>query len=126
MNIKEWWSRRFAFLKKDPDTEEIIDNDGHLLKTPLDDDSQVDILIPAGKPKLSIKEKIKTRFHYYIPVFSWLPKYNFKQQIVGDVVAGLGVGAMLVPQSLAYAALAKLNPIHGLYTAWVCYKAILT
>ncbi len=34
-----------------------------------------------------------------------------------DVLAGLAVGLLLVPQSLAYAQLAGLSPIHGLYCA---------
>lgn len=35
----------------------------------------------------------------------------------GDVVAGVTVAVVLVPQSLAYAELAGLPPVHGLYTA---------
>ena len=36
---------------------------------------------------------------------------------VGDVVAGVSVASVLVPQALAYAELAGLPPIHGLYAA---------
>jgi len=36
-----------------------------------------------------------------------------------DVIAGISVGLVLVPQSMAYAALAGLAPIHGLYAAAV-------
>lgn len=35
----------------------------------------------------------------------------------GDVVAGVSVALVLVPQSLAYATLAGLPPVHGLYAA---------
>lgn len=83
--------------------------------------------IPSGSsepyiPKqhhLSLKQKIKTRFHYYIPIFSWLPKYNVRQQLLSDVLAGVGVGAMLLPQALSYALLAGLPVVHGLLTAFV-------
>jgi len=34
-----------------------------------------------------------------------------------DIIAGISVGLVLVPQSMAYAALAGLAPIHGLYAA---------
>ena len=36
-----------------------------------------------------------------------------------DIIAGISVGLILVPQSMAYAALAGLAPIHGLYAAAV-------
>ena len=36
---------------------------------------------------------------------------------VADIVAGISVGLVLVPQSMAYAALAGLSPVHGLYAA---------
>ena len=36
-----------------------------------------------------------------------------------DIIAGLSVGLVLVPQSMAYAALAGLSPVHGLYAAAV-------
>lgn len=35
----------------------------------------------------------------------------------GDLVAGLNVALVLVPQSLAYAEIAGLTPVHGLYAA---------
>ncbi len=38
-----------------------------------------------------------------IPLLKWLPKYK-KQYIGGDLIAGLTVGMMVVPQGLAYAA----------------------
>lgn len=83
--------------------------------------------IPSGSSEpyirkehhLTLKEKIKTRFHYYIPIFSWLPKYNVRQQLLSDVLAGVGVGAMLLPQALSYALLAGLPVVHGLLTAFV-------
>ena len=37
-----------------------------------------------------------------------------------DVVAGLGLTALLVPQGMAYAELAGLPPITGLYTSILC------
>ena len=34
-------------------------------------------------------------------------------------ITGTAVAMMLVPQSLAYASIAGLQPIYGLYTSWV-------
>lgn len=122
-DIKKWWYNRILRIKRDPDvTAETIDNEIIINESsPLTSSSDS----YENKRKLSLKDKIKTRFHYYIPIFSWLPKYNWKSQIVGDIVAGLGVGALIIPQSLAYASLAKLDPVYGLYTAWVCFNMTL-
>lgn len=112
---------------------------------------------------------IRKRARYYVPILSWLPKYEWKKNILSDgtplvlnalspasfesnhilrlffnhgfyvfrgfrisstllrllisislvVIAGVGVAAMLIPQSLAYASLATLPPAYGLYTAFV-------
>lgn len=40
-----------------------------------------------------------------------------KRDFSNDAVAGLSVAAVLVPQSIAYALLAGLSPVHGLYAA---------
>lgn len=52
----------------------------------------------------------------YLPILSWLPKYT-KQEFLADLPAGLTVGVMLIPQGIAYALIAKLPPIYGLYAA---------
>ena len=44
------------------------------------------------------------------PIITWLPNYN-REDAVGDAIAGLTVGAMAIPQSMAYAAIAGL-PIY--------------
>ncbi len=52
----------------------------------------------------------------YIPILDWLPTYK-KEFIKGDLSAGLTVGVMLIPQGMAYAMLAGLPPIYGLYAS---------
>lgn len=54
----------------------------------------------------------------YFPFLSWLATYN-KQQFSGDLLAGLTVGVMLIPQGMAYAVIAGLPPIYGLYASTV-------
>ncbi|WP_442267521.1 SulP family inorganic anion transporter [Tenacibaculum sp. ZS6-P6] len=53
-----------------------------------------------------------------IPLLEWLPKYK-KSQFKGDVVAGLTVATVLIPQGIAYALIAGLPPIYGLYSALI-------
>jgi len=52
----------------------------------------------------------------YIPISDWLPQYN-KAQFKGDLAAGITVGVMLIPQGMAYAMLAGLPPVYGLYAS---------
>lgn len=54
----------------------------------------------------------------YFPILEWLPNLS-KKSIQNDFVAGLTVGIMLVPQGMAYALLAGLPPVFGLYAALV-------
>ncbi len=49
-----------------------------------------------------------------IPSLGWIKNYN-REWLKGDISAGLTVGVMLIPQGMAYAMLAGLPPIHGLY-----------
>jgi len=52
------------------------------------------------------------------PVFQWLPYYK-KSYLGGDFFAGVTVGIMLVPQGMAYAMIAGLPPVYGLYASIV-------
>ncbi|WP_189629618.1 MULTISPECIES: sulfate permease [Roseivirga] len=54
----------------------------------------------------------------FLPILSWLPNYK-KSQFNGDLFAGLTVGVMLVPQGMAYALIAGLPPVYGLYASVV-------
>jgi high affinity sulfate transporter 1 len=51
-----------------------------------------------------------------LPVFTWLPGYD-RGWLRGDLVAGLTVWAVLVPEALAYATIAGVSPVVGLYAA---------
>ncbi|MBQ0732928.1 SulP family inorganic anion transporter [Aquimarina celericrescens] len=52
----------------------------------------------------------------YFPIFEWLSSYK-KSYLSGDISAGLTVGIMLIPQGMAYAMIAGLPPVFGLYAA---------
>ena len=55
----------------------------------------------------------------FIPAFRWLPHYDVKTQLREDVICGLTLGVMLIPQGMAYASLAGLRPVSGLYASMV-------
>ncbi|CEL59450.1 putative sulfate permease C3H7,02 OS=Schizosaccharomyces pombe (strain 972 / ATCC 24843) GN=SPBC3H7.02 PE=3 SV=1 [Rhizoctonia solani AG-1 IB] len=52
------------------------------------------------------------------PVFQWITRYNLGWA-TGDIIAGLTVGLVLVPQSMSYAKIATLSPEYGLYASFV-------
>ncbi len=54
----------------------------------------------------------------FLPFLQWLPNYN-KRWFAKDMVAGLTVGILLVPQGMAYAMIAGMPPVYGLYAALV-------
>ena len=52
----------------------------------------------------------------FLPVFDWIRRYN-KKDFTGDLLAGLTIGLMVVPQSMAYAQVSDLPVLIGLYAA---------
>ncbi|NVK85328.1 MAG: sulfate permease [Cytophagia bacterium] len=54
----------------------------------------------------------------FLPILSWLPNYK-RSDLSGDLFAGLTVGIMLIPQGMAYALIAGLPPVYGLYASVV-------
>ncbi|GFP84505.1 probable sulfate transporter 3.5 [Phtheirospermum japonicum] len=55
---------------------------------------------------------------YFIPISQWLPKYSlalFKY----DLLAGITIASLAIPQGISYANLAKLPPVIGLYSSFV-------
>lgn len=51
------------------------------------------------------------------PVFDVFRTYRFRKFVIGDIIAGLSVGIVNIPQSLGYARLADVPVILGLYTS---------
>ena len=58
------------------------------------------------------------RLREILPITEWLGSYSLKR-LGPDGVAGLSLAAFVIPESLAYASLAGLPPVSGLY----CYLA---
>lgn len=60
----------------------------------------------------------KNKLSNFIPAFDWVQNYSQKK-FKGDLNAGITVGIMLIPQGMAYAVLAGMPPVYGLYAAIV-------
>ena len=62
---------------------------------------------------------VAPRWRAYVPGLALVTSYR-RAWLPKDVVAGLVLSALLVPQGMAYAELAGLPPVTGLYTSILC------
>ncbi|XP_059505759.1 solute carrier family 26 member 6 isoform X1 [Stegostoma tigrinum] len=78
---------------------------------------------PSLKDKLKenvrcSSSKAKSLLFKFVPILHWLPKYPYQEWLLGDICSGLSVGIVQLPQSMAYALLAAVPPVYGLYTSF--------
>jgi sulfate transporter 4 len=59
----------------------------------------------------------KCKIETVVPAWSWLKSYPWKTTFSQDLIAGLTVGVMVIPQGMSYAKLAGLPVEYGLYSA---------
>ncbi|KAL3654486.1 putative sulfate transporter 3.3 [Castilleja foliolosa] len=64
------------------------------------------------------KTKLQLGANYVFPILEWGPKYNLKL-LKSDIVSGLTIASLAIPQGISYAKLANLPPIIGLYSSFV-------
>ncbi|KAG5638446.1 hypothetical protein H0H81_012663 [Sphagnurus paluster] len=89
---------------------------------------------PSPEPNTKIDNSaLSKKIKYYIPSLAWIPSYSTSlyaiqlslftplltiNRLGGDILAGITVASMLIPQSVSYAtSLAKLSPLTGLFSA---------
>ncbi|KAL4612573.1 hypothetical protein ACB092_08G209600 [Castanea dentata] len=64
------------------------------------------------------KKKLILGAQYIFPILQWGPNYSLKL-FKSDIVAGLTIASLAIPQGISYAKLANLPPIVGLYSSFV-------
>ncbi|KAK2380686.1 putative sulfate transporter 3.4 [Trifolium repens] len=66
----------------------------------------------------SLKTKIILGAKYFFPILQWGSNYSFKL-FKSDLISGLTIASLAIPQGISYAKLANLPPIVGLYSSFV-------
>ncbi|VBB28238.1 unnamed protein product [Acanthocheilonema viteae] len=87
-------------------------------------DFQYGYIEPNSNSGKSVKEKVNSCTEYsfidrikrVFPILLWLPNVT-RSNLLKDIIAGITVGIFCVPQAMAYAALANVNAVIGLYTS---------
>ncbi|KAL0380435.1 UNVERIFIED_CONTAM: putative sulfate transporter 3.4 [Sesamum angustifolium] len=62
--------------------------------------------------------RLVTGLQCSFPILKWAPHYSFKL-LKCDVVSGVTIASLAIPQGISYAKLANLPPIIGLYSSFV-------
>jgi SulP family sulfate permease len=60
-------------------------------------------------------QKTVSKLSRFIPILAWLPRYD-RTWLVADIIAGLTLWGLVVPEGMAYAGVAGLPAQAGLYT----------
>ncbi|KAF1327204.1 Sulfate transporter 4.1, partial [Globisporangium splendens] len=74
---------------------------------------QSDLRAHFALPKKTFAQHLK----HHVPILEWLPKYQIRRDLKFDIVAGITVAMMLIPQEVSLSTIMHVPAHHGLYTA---------
>ena len=58
-----------------------------------------------------------------LPIIKWMKEYDIKQNLLKDIIGGLTIGVVTIPQGMAYSLMAGLPPVYGLYVSFFTVMA---
>ncbi|CAI7841297.1 unnamed protein product [Closterium sp. NIES-53] len=82
------------------------------------------VLFPEADPVQQFRDKTwKEKIWIFLvgvfPILSWLPKYDLRFYLLGDIIGGLSIAIMSVPQDVSYAKYANAPKEFALYTSFL-------
>lgn len=80
--------------------------------------SRSGMLIKLKKPQKHIVQRCTSQIARRVYIFTWITSYNMNF-FISDLIAGITLGLTVIPQAIAYAALAGLPSQYGLYAAFI-------
>ncbi|KAG2459957.1 S26A4 protein, partial [Polypterus senegalus] len=63
-------------------------------------------------------KRAKQIFQTFFPICDWLPNYKVKEWLISDIISGVTTGLVACLQGLAFALLASVPPVYGLYSSF--------
>ncbi|XP_074564277.1 sulfate transporter 3.1-like [Curcuma longa] len=66
----------------------------------------------------TVPRKFMLGLKYFFPILDWAPTYS-ASLFKSDLIAGITIASLAIPQGISYAKLANLPPILGLYSSFV-------
>ena len=75
----------------------------------------LDATLIRDPPIIPISTRFASITQQLLTILDWLPAYR-RDWLVPDVLAGLAIWAVIVPEGMAYAGIVGVPPIMGLYT----------
>ncbi|KAG6414906.1 hypothetical protein SASPL_122282 [Salvia splendens] len=106
-------SSRYVHKVGRPPKQRLVDEIRHTFKETFFHDDPFRPFKDQRKSK-----KLLLGFQAAFPILEWARRYNFLM-LKGDVIAGLTIASLCIPQDIGYAKLATLDPQYGLYSSFV-------
>ncbi|KAL8139431.1 hypothetical protein V2J09_005452 [Rumex salicifolius] len=75
-------------------------------------------LFSSASGRVGFFQKLLIILRFFFPAFQWGPRYTFSL-FKCDVISGITIASLAIPQGISYAKLANLPPIIGLYSSFV-------
>jgi MFS superfamily sulfate permease-like transporter len=58
-----------------------------------------------------------------LPIIKWMKEYDIKKNLLKDIIGGLTIGVVTIPQGMAYSLMAGLPAVYGLYVSFFTVMA---